>query len=50
MGGRVGLIIGLSVAASVIVVGFVIFMIYKRNKNSSLPPAEEAGDQQMSEM
>ncbi|XP_044198237.1 uncharacterized protein LOC122974278 [Thunnus albacares] len=52
MRGRVGLSVGLSVAAGVIVVvGFVIFMIYRRSKkNSSLPPAEEAGDQQMSEM
>ncbi|XP_067437042.1 myelin-oligodendrocyte glycoprotein-like isoform X3 [Thunnus thynnus] len=52
MGGHVGLVVGLSLAAGVIVVvGFVIFMIYKRNKkNSSLHPAEEAGDQQISKM
>lgn len=44
--------VGPSVVAGLfVVVGFVIFMIYKINKkNSSLPPDEEAGDQQMSEM
>ena len=52
MGGHVGLVVGLSLAAGVIVVvGFVILMIYKRNKkNSPLHPAEEAGDQQISKM